>query len=60
MQVLSIHSWPQAIAHLDADAFFVSCEQVIKPELKGKCVAVGKERCEIIEKENEKEKSTKK
>ncbi|MHB1645515.1 MAG: DNA polymerase IV [Candidatus Acididesulfobacter diazotrophicus] len=44
MQVLSIHSWPQAIAHLDADAFFVSCEQAVKPELKGKCVAVGKER----------------
>ncbi len=48
MQVLSVHSWPQAIAHLDADAFFVSCEQASMPALKGKCVAVGKERGIII------------
>ncbi len=48
MQVLSVHSWPQAIAHLDADAFFVSCEQASVPALKGKCVAVGKERGIVI------------
>jgi len=48
MQVLSVHSWPQAIAHLDADAFFASCEQASAPALKGKCVAVGKERGIII------------
>lgn len=44
MQALYIHSWPRAIAHLDADAFFVSCEQALKPELRNKCAAVGKER----------------
>ena len=48
MQVLSVHSWPQAIAHLDADAFFVSCEQASTPALKGKCAAVGKERGIVI------------
>ncbi len=30
--------------HLDADAFFASCEQAIHPELKGKPVITGKER----------------
>ncbi len=29
------------IVHLDADAFFVSVEQALKPELRGKKVAVG-------------------
>lgn len=43
-QPLTIHSWPKAILHLDADAFFASCEQVIHPELKGKPVITGKER----------------
>jgi len=41
---LTIRSWPQAILHLDADAFFASCEQAIHPELKGKPVIAGKER----------------
>ncbi|MBI5638865.1 MAG: DNA polymerase IV [Nitrospirae bacterium] len=41
---LTIHSWPQAILHLDADAFFASCEQAIHPELKGRPVITGKER----------------
>jgi len=41
---ISIRSWPRAIAHLDADAFFASCEQAINPELKGKPVITGKER----------------
>jgi DNA polymerase-4/DNA polymerase V len=41
---ITISSWPRAIAHLDADAFFASCEQAIHPELKGKPVITGKER----------------
>ena len=33
------------IVHLDADAFFVSCELALKPELRGtKCAVGGKER----------------
>ena len=43
-QPLTIRSWPRAILHLDADAFFASCEQAIHPELKGKPVITGKER----------------
>lgn len=43
-QPLNISSWPQAILHIDADAFFASCEQAIHPELKGKPVVTGRER----------------
>jgi DNA polymerase IV len=43
-QPLTIHSWPKAILHIDADAFFASCEQAIHPELKGQPVITGKER----------------
>jgi len=43
-QFISITSWPRAILHLDADAFFASCEQAIHPELKGRPVICGKER----------------
>ncbi len=44
MQPFSVRSWPKAIAHVDADAFFVECERVTNPSLRGKCVVVGKER----------------
>ena len=30
--------------HIDADAFFASCEQAVNPTLKGKPVVTGKER----------------
>ena len=43
-QPLTIGSWPQAILHMDADAFFAACEQAIHPELRGKPVITGKER----------------
>jgi DNA polymerase-4 len=32
---------PPTIVHLDADAFFVSCELATRPELRGRKVAVG-------------------
>ena len=41
---LNIHSWPRAILHVDGDAFFASCEEVIHPELRGKPLITGGER----------------
>jgi len=41
---LTLHSWPQAILHLDGDAFFASVMQAIDPKLKGKPVITGAER----------------
>jgi DNA polymerase IV len=41
---LTLGSYPQAIVHIDGDAFFASCEQANNPELKGKPVVTGKER----------------
>ncbi len=43
-QPLTISSFPRAIIHIDADAFFASCEQAIHPELRGRPVITGKER----------------
>lgn len=43
-QPLTIRSWPRAILHIDADAFFASCEQAVRPELRGRPVITGKER----------------
>jgi nucleotidyltransferase/DNA polymerase involved in DNA repair len=37
-----------AIVHLDADSFFVSCEQAADPRLRGKPVAVGGQKRGII------------
>lgn len=42
--LFSLSSWPRAIVHLDADAFFTSCEEAIHPELRGKPIATGAER----------------
>ncbi|QBG46977.1 DNA polymerase IV [Verrucomicrobia bacterium S94] len=37
-------SFPQALLHVDADAFFTSVEQAMHPHLKGRPVVTGKER----------------
>jgi len=42
--IFGLHSWPRAIVHIDGDAFFTSCEEVIHPELKGKPIITGGER----------------
>jgi DNA polymerase-4 len=41
---LTVANWPRAILHIDADAFFASCEQALHPELRGRPVITGKER----------------
>jgi Nucleotidyltransferase/DNA polymerase involved in DNA repair len=43
-QLFKLHSWPRAIAHIDGDAFFTSCEEAIQQELKGKALITGGER----------------
>lgn len=43
-QLFCLHSWPRAIAHIDGDAFFTSCEEAIHPDLKGKALITGGER----------------
>ena len=40
----SSHSWPRAIIHIDADAFFTSCEEAVHPELRDRAVVTGGER----------------
>lgn len=42
--IFNLHSWPQAIVHIDGDAFFTSCEEAIHPELRGKPIITGGER----------------
>ena len=42
--LFTLSSWPQAIVHIDGDAFFTSCEEAIHPELKGNPVITGAER----------------
>lgn len=36
--------WPNAIVHMDGDAFFASCEQALHPEYRGRPVITGQER----------------
>ena len=44
MLPLTIHHLPKAIVHIDADAFFASCEQSRNPAWQDKPVVTGKER----------------
>lgn len=41
---ITLHSWPRAIAHIDADAFFASVEQALHPEYRNRPVITGAER----------------
>lgn len=43
-----ISLFPQAILHVDADAFFASVEQVLHPHLQGKPIITGAERGMVI------------
>ncbi len=36
----TISNWPNAIAHVDCDAFYASCEAMRHPELKGRPICV--------------------
>jgi len=44
-----ISNWPNAIAHVDADCFYASCEQLRRPDLKGKpiCVLSSQDACVV-------------
>ena len=44
LRPLSIFSFPKAIVHIDGDAFFASCEQMLHPSLRGRPVVTGLER----------------
>ena len=41
--------WPNAIAHIDADCFFASCELVRRPELRGSpvCILSSQDACVV-------------
>lgn len=43
-RAIAIGSYPRAVIHIDADAFFAAVEQARRPELKGRPVITGKER----------------
>ena len=43
-QPLNLRGFPQAILHMDADAFFTSVEQALTPALRGRPVVTGEER----------------
>ena len=36
----TVSSWPNAIAHIDCDAFYASCEAARRPDLKGRPICV--------------------
>ncbi len=42
-----ISNWPTAIAHIDADCFYASCEQLRRPDLAGRplCVMSSQDAC---------------
>jgi DNA polymerase IV len=42
--IITLHSYPKAIAHVDCDAFFTSCEEARNPALRGHPVVTGQER----------------
>ncbi len=42
--MLTHHSFPRAILHVDGDCFFASCEIAKNPALRGRAVVTGKER----------------
>ena len=44
-----VSNWPNAIAHVDADCFFASCEQLRRPDLKGQpiCVLSSQDACVV-------------
>src|SRR3989338_4525404 len=44
-----ISNWPNAIAHVDADCFYASCEQLRRPDLKGQpiCVLSSQDACVV-------------
>jgi DNA polymerase-4/DNA polymerase V len=44
MPIVTLHSFPKAILHIDGDCFFASCEMALNPALKGKPLVIGQER----------------
>ncbi len=43
-QFITLASFPRAIVHIDADAFFTSCEEARDPRLKNRALVTGQER----------------